>query len=85
MTNYLSDGKKLINVEYDVIPQLNDTIDGMMIVSTDKRADDEYAIFLLEQYGTICCYILDEIYIVGKVSGFESLVQAITAWNNNEI
>ena len=85
MTSYISDGKKLINVEYDDIPQLNDTVDGMRIISIDKRADDEYAIFMLEQNGNVCCYVLDEIFIVGNVSGFENLVQAVEAWRDNEI
>lgn len=85
MTNYISNGKKLINVEYDVIPKISDTIDSMRIISTDKRADDEYAVFLQELNGRITCYILDEIFIVGSVSGFENLIKAIEAWNNNEI
>ena len=85
MANYISDGKKLINVEYDDIPTINDSVDGMRILSTDKRAADENALFMLETNGDICCYVLDEIFIVGKVSGFENLVDAIKAWNNNEI
>jgi hypothetical protein len=82
---YTSDGKKLINIEYDDIPTVNDIVDGMRILSTDKRAEDENALFMLELNGTICCYVLDEIFIVGKVNGFENLVEAIEAWNNNEI
>lgn len=85
MTSYISDGKKLINVEYDVIPQLNDTIDGMGIISTDRRAEDEYAVFLQELNGRISCYVLDEVFIIGSVSGFENLIKAVEAWNNNEI
>jgi len=85
MASYVSDGKKLINVEFDVIPQLNDTVDGMRIISTDRRADDEYAIFLQELNQTVCCYVLDEVFIVGKVSGFENLVKAVEAWKNDEI
>ncbi len=85
MAIFTSDGKKLINVEYDNIPQLNDMVDNMRVISTDKKSDDEYALFLQELNGDICCYVLDEIYIIGKVSGFENLVKAIESWNNNEI
>jgi len=85
MAIYISDGKKLLNVEYDDIPSINDVIDGMRVLSTDKRAEDENAMFLLEPNGNICCYVFDEIFIVGKVSGFENLVDAVEAWNNHEI
>ncbi|PHQ66113.1 MAG: hypothetical protein COB99_00055 [Sulfurimonas sp.] len=85
MAIYISDGKKLVDVEYDDIPGINDTIDGMRVLSTDKRAEDENAMFLLELNGNVSCYVFDEIFIVGKVSGFENLVEAVEAWNNNEI
>ncbi len=85
MTNYISDGKKLIDVEYDVVPQLNDTVDGMRVISVDRRSIDEYAVFLQELNGRISCYVLDEVFIVGSVSGFENLVKAVEAWNNDEI
>lgn len=85
MINYISDGKKLINVEFDAIPQLNDTVDGMRVISTDRRAIDEYAIFLQELNGRISCYVLDEVFIVGSVSGFENLIKAVEAWNDDEI
>ncbi len=85
MADYFSDGKKLVNVEYDDIPTINDTIDGMRVLSTDKRAEDENAMFLLEPNGNISCYVFDEIFILGRVSGFENLVDAIEAWNNGEI
>ncbi len=85
MAIYISNGKKLIDVEYDDIPGINDTVDGMRVLSTDKRAEDENALFLLELNGNICCYVLDEIFIVGKVSGFENLIEAVKAWNNDEI
>ncbi|WP_455757645.1 hypothetical protein [Sulfurimonas sp.] len=85
MANYTSDGKKLLNVEYDVVPQLNDIVDEMRVISTDRRAEDEYAIFLMDFNGTVRCYVLDEIYIIGNVSGFENLVKAVEAWNANEI
>jgi len=85
MADYISDGKKLINVEYDAVPIINDTIDNMRIISTDRRADDEYALFLLALNGTICCYVLDEVFIIGKVDGFENLVKAAEAWRDGEI
>ncbi|MEA1891214.1 MAG: hypothetical protein U9N33_00715 [Campylobacterota bacterium] len=85
MNRYVSDGKKLIDVEYDDIPVVNDMVDGMRVLSTDKRAEDENALFLLKLDGTICCYVLDEIYIVGKADNFESLVEAIEAWRDEEI
>jgi len=85
MASYVSDGKKLINVEYDVIPQINDIVDGMMVISADRRGVDEYAIFLQNLDQTVSCYVLDEIFIIGNVSGFENLVKAVEAWNNNEI
>ena len=85
MTNYTSDGKKLINVEYDDIPTINDMVDDMRVLSTDKRAEDENALFLLRPDGKICCYILDEIYIVGKADNFDNLVEAINAWRDEEI
>ena len=85
MANYKSDGKKLIDVEYDDIPTLNDIVDGMMVISTDKRSIDENALFLQALDRTVTCYVLDEIYIIGNVSGFENLVKAVEAWNNDEI
>ena len=48
MAVYYSDTKKLLNVEYDVIPEVNDIIDGMRVLSTDRRSFEEYAVFLLE-------------------------------------
>ena len=85
MANYISDGKKLLNVEYDAVPQINDTLDGMMVISTDRRSSDEYAVFLQHLNRTVTCYVLDEVFIIGSVSGFENLVKAVEAWNNDEI
>jgi len=85
MANYSSDGKKLINVEYDDIPTLNDTVDEMRVLSTDKRAEDDNALFLLKLDGTICVYVLDEIYIVGKADNFDNLVEAVSAWRDEDI
>jgi hypothetical protein len=83
---FQSDGKKLINVEYDVIPQINDLIDGMRVLSVDMRSIEEYAVFLLEPLSRrIICYIFDEIFIIGKSDEFETLHDAIEAWKNDEI
>jgi len=83
--HYTSNGKMLLGVEYDDQPLLNDSVDGMRVISTDRRGDDEYALFLLEPEGTVGCYVLDEIYIVGRVFGFETLVEAVRAWHEGEI
>ena len=85
MPSYTSDGKKLINTEYDTVVQINDMVDGMMVISVDKRAEDEYAIFLQNLNGTVSCYVLDEVFILGSVSGFDNLIKAVEAWNANEI
>lgn len=84
MATFISDGKQLLNVEYDDIVEINDIVDGMRVISKDVR-DDEYAVFLLELNGNICCYVFDEVFIIGKVNGFETLLDAIQAWNNHEI
>ena len=85
MAIYESDGKKLLNVEYDVVPAVGDIVDTMRVLSTDYNAQQEYALFLLEPNTRVTCYILDEIFIIGKESGFESLNEAISAWKNSEI
>lgn len=85
MAIYNSDGKKLIDVEYDVIPQINDIIDGMRVLSVNSKDDEEYAVFLLEPNTRITCYIFDEIFILGKADSFENLSDAIEAWSNDEI
>ena len=85
MANYISDGNKLINVEYDAVPLLNDYVDGMMVISVDRKAVDEYAIFLQSLDRTVTCYVLDEVFIIGNVSGFENLVKAVEAWHDDEI
>ena len=85
MSVYISNGKELLDVEYDVVPVLNDIVDGMRVISTDLRAKDEYALFLQELNGNVRCYVLDEIFIVGKVSGFKNLIEAIEAWNSDDI
>jgi len=85
MKHYVSDGRKLLNVEYDDIPQMSDIVDGMMVISKDVRSIEETALFLLEPSGNVTCYVLDEIYIIGHVSGFENLAEAMKAWHNHEI
>ena len=85
MAIYKSDGKKLINVEYDIIPQLNDMLDGMRVLSVNSKSDDEYAVFLLEANTKITCYVFDEIFIIGKADGYVTLVEAIKSWQNDEI
>lgn len=84
MAVYTSNGKELLNVEYDDIVEINDIVDGMRVISKDVR-DDEYVVFMLELNGNICCYVFDEVFILSKVSGFATLPDAIEAWINNEI
>ena len=86
MAIYQSDGKKLLNVEYDTIPQINDIIDGMRVLSVDMKSIEEYAVFLLEPISRrVTCYIFDEIFIIGKSDEFETLNDAIEAWKVGEI
>jgi len=86
MAIYQSDGKKLLDVEYDVIPQINDIIDGMRVLSVDMKNIEEYAVFLLEPITRrVICYIFDEIFIIGKSDEFDTLNDAIEAWKNEEI
>ncbi|WP_297432080.1 hypothetical protein [Sulfurimonas sp.] len=85
MAIYNSDGKKLVDVEYDAVPQVGDIIDTMRVLSTDYNEENEYAVFLLEPNTRVSCYIFDEIFIIGNQSGFESLNEAILAWKNSEI
>ncbi len=85
MAIYATDGKKLINVEYDVIIEINDIIDGMRVLSIDRKSDEEYAVFLLEPNTKVTCYIFDEVFIIGKGDSYDNLIEAVEAWNNNEI
>jgi len=85
MAIYYSDGKKLIDVEYDVIVAVGDVLDTMRVLSVDAKSSEEYAVFLLEPNTRITCYIFDEVFIIGKADSFESLSDAIEAWRNNEI
>ena len=85
MATYTSDGKKLINVEYDAIIEVNDMLDGMRVLSVDKRSNEEYAVFLLEQNTKVTCYIFDEVFIIGKADSYDNLIEAVEAWNNHEI
>ena len=85
MATYISDGKKLLDVEYDVVVELNDTIDGMRVISKHTEASNEVVLFLLELGGFISCYVLDENYLVGRVSGFKNLADAIESYNLGEV
>ncbi|UCM99876.1 hypothetical protein LCX93_10155 [Sulfurimonas sp. SWIR-19] len=85
MAIYSSDGKKLLNVEFDVTPQVGDIVDSMRVLSVNQKESEEYAVFLLEPNTRVTCYIFDEIFIIGKESGFESLNDAVFAWKNDEI
>lgn len=85
MAIYNSDGKKLINVEFDITPEVGDIVDSMRVLSVNKKNNNEYAVFLLEPNTRVTCYIFDEIFIIGKESGFESLNDAVAAWSNDEI
>jgi hypothetical protein len=85
MKIYNSDGKKLINAEYDDIIEVNDMLDGMKVLSVQSKSDGEYAVFLLETSTKVTCYIFDEVFIIGKGESFETLVEAIEAWSNDEI
>lgn len=85
MKIYSSDGKKLLNAEYDDIPQISDIIDGMKVLSVQSNSDDEYAVFLLEPNTRVTCYIFDEIFIIGKGESYDTLVEAIEAWSSGEI
>ncbi|MCD6190291.1 MAG: hypothetical protein J7K14_01970 [Sulfurimonas sp.] len=84
MAIYATDGKKLIDVEYDVIIEINDIVDGMRVLSVDKKSE-EYAVFLLEPNTKVTCYIFDEVFIIGKADSYDNLIEAVQAWNNNEI
>ncbi len=85
MAIYATDGKKLIDVEYDVIIEVNDMLDGMRVLSVNKKSDEEYAVFLLEPNTKVTCYIFDEVFIIGKADSYDNLIEAVEAWNNNEI
>ena len=85
MAIYKSNGKKLLDVEYDTLAVAGDIVDGMRVLSTSYNQYNEYAVFLLEPNTRVTCYIFDEIFILGKEEGFESLNEAINAWKNSEI
>ena len=85
MAVYTTDGKKIVGAEYDTRIEAGDTIDGMRVLSVDRRSIEECGVFLLEPNGTVTCYVFDEIYIVGKSDSFETFLDAIEAWNEGEI
>ena len=57
----------------------------MRVLSVDKKSAEEYAVFLLEQNTKVTCYIFDEVFIIGKADSYDNLIEAVEAWNNNEI
>lgn len=85
MKTYMSDGKKLLNAEYDDIIEVNDMVDNMKVISVQSNSSEEYAVFLLEASTKVTCYIFDETFIVGKGESYDTLVEAIGAWSNDEI
>ena len=86
MAVFQSDGKKLIDVEYDAVVEVGDMVDGMRVLSTHTKTLEEYCVFLLEPLSRrIVCYIFDEIFIIGKSDEFPSLAEAVDAWKNDEI
>jgi len=85
MASYISDGKKLLGVEYDTIIQAGDEVDGMRVLSVDIRSMEEMGVFLLEPNGMVMVYVFDEIYLVGRSDSYETLSDAIEAWNDGEI
>ena len=85
MAIYKSDGKKLIDVEYDTLVEVGDVVDEMRVMSVHSKSDEEYGVFLLEPNTKVTCYVFDEVFIVGKSDGFDSLIDAMEAWSNDEI
>ena len=85
MHSYETDGKKIVGVEYDTVIQVGDVVDGMRVLSVDIRSIEEMGVFLLEPNGMVMVYVFDEIYIVGRSDSFETLSDAIEAWNEGEI
>ena len=85
MADYISDGKQLLEAEYDAVIKVGDTVDNMRVLSTNEKSKDEFGVFLLQANGEVSCYVFDEVFIVGRVTGFDSLVEAIEAWQCDEI
>jgi len=86
MAVFQSDGKKLLNVEYDAIVEVGDVVDGMRVLSTHAKNSEEYCAFLLEPLSRrIVCYVFDEVFIVGKSDEFDTLQDAVEAWKSDEI
>ena len=85
MAIYYSDGKKLVDVEYDTLVEVGDVVDGMRVLSVQSKTPEEYAVFLLEPSTRVTCYVFDEVYIIGKAESFASLSEAIDAWRDDEI
>jgi len=85
MAIYQTDGRKIIGVEWDTVIEVGDIVDDMRVLSVDIRSAEEMGIFLLEPNGMVTVYVFDEIYIVGKSDSFDTLPDAIEAWNEGEI
>ena len=85
MASYKTDGVKLLDVEYDFVAQVGDTIDDMRVVSVDIRSSEEMGFFLVDHFGRVMVYVFDETYLVGKSPWYETLPDAIEAWNDGEI
>ena len=85
MASYQTDGKKLLGVEYDTVVQVGDEVDSMRVLSVDIRSTEEMGVFLLEPNGMVTCYVFDEIYIIGKSDSYDTLLDAVAAWNDGEI
>ena len=85
MAIYQTDGKKLLDVEYDVEVEVGDMVDGMRVLSVNKRSAEEVGVFLLEPFGSVICYVFDEVFIIGRSSSYDSLLEAVEAWNSEEI
>jgi len=85
MASYYTDGRKLLNVEWDFVAQVGDEIDGMRVLFVDIRSQEEMGFFLLESNGMVTVYVFDEIYIIGKSDSFDTLPDAIAAWKDGEI
>lgn len=84
MKQYISDGQRLTNVEYDDRPAVGDTLDGMLVISVNDR-EDGYAVFVQEPNMHVGVIVLEDNYLIGRVFGFETLVEAAEAWRDGEI
>lgn len=84
MKHYQSDGTRLTNVEFDDRPGVGDFVDGMLVISINER-DDGYAVFVQEPNMCVGVLVLEDNYIIGRVFGFATLVEAVEAWRDGEV